>query len=96
LSAFSSHFAREVGLPLPITGEIVNGFEVDFFWPELKLVIETDGLRYHRTPSAQARDLERDQAHTAAGYARLRFSHRQVKFEPGYVKRILRATASRL
>ena len=89
--------AREVGLPLPLTGETANGYEVDFFfWPELKLVVETDGLRYHRTPSAQARDLQRDQAHTAAGYARLRFSHWQVKYEPAYVRGILEATADRL
>ncbi len=88
--------AREVGLPLPLTGEIVNGYEVDFFWPELKLVVETDGLRYHRTPAAQAKDARRDQAHTAAGYARLRFSHHQVKHEPAYVKRILGETTARL
>jgi hypothetical protein len=88
--------AREVGLPLPITGEFVNGFEVDFYWPDLKLVVETDGLRYHRTPSAQAKDARRDQAHTAAGYARLRFTHWQVKYERAYVKRILGETASRL
>ena len=87
--------AREVGLSLPLTGEILNGFEVDFYWPELRLVIETDGLRYHRTPSAQARDLERDQAHTAAGFTRLRFSHWQVKHERPYVKRILGETATR-
>ena len=74
----------------------LNGYEVDFFWPKLKLVIETDGLRYHRTPSSQARDLRRDQAHTAAGYTRLRFSHWQVKYEPAYVREILRLTASRL
>jgi hypothetical protein len=88
--------AREVGLPLPLTGEILNGYEVDFFWPELKLVVETDGLRYHRTPSAQAKDARRDQAHTAAGYTRLRFTHHQVKYEAGYVKRILGETAARL
>jgi putative AbiEi antitoxin of type IV toxin-antitoxin system/uncharacterized protein DUF559 len=88
--------AREVGLPLPLTGEIVNTYEVDFFWPELKLVVETDGLRYHRTPWAQARDALRDQAHTAAGYARLRFTHWQVKHERPYVRRILGETAARL
>ena len=88
--------AREVGLPLPKTKEIVNGYEVDFFWPELKLVVETDGLRYHRTPSAQAKDARRDQAHTAAGYARLRFTHWQVKYERGNVKEILGETAARL
>ncbi len=86
---------REVGLPLPLTKEMVNGFEVDFFWPELKLVVETDGLRYHRTASAQARDVLRDQAHTAAGYARLRFTHHQVKYEPQHVRRVLTETASR-
>ncbi|MDX6624341.1 MAG: hypothetical protein QOE75_2273 [Solirubrobacterales bacterium] len=86
----------EVGLPLPLTQEIVNGYEVDFFWPDLKLVVETDGLRYHRTPSAQAKDARRDQTHTAAGYARLRFSHHQVKYERDYVRQILGETAARL
>jgi hypothetical protein len=88
--------AREVGLSLPRTKIWLNGFEVDFFWPDLRLVVETDGLRYHRTPSAQARDLQRDQAHTAAGYTRLRFSHWQVKHERDYVKKILAATIARL
>ncbi len=88
--------ALESGLSLPLVKEMLNGYEVDFLWPELKLVVETDGLRYHRTPSAQARDARRDQAHTAAGYARLRFSHHQVKHEPDYVKRILGETAARL
>ena len=88
--------ARGVGLALPQTKIWLNGYEVDFFWPDLKLVVETDGLRYHRTPSAQARDLERDQAHTAAGFTRLRFSHWQVKHEPAYVQGILSSTATRL
>ena len=88
--------AREVGLSLPLTGEMLNGFEVDFFWPDLCLVVETDGLRYHRTPSAQTRDLKRDQAHTAAGFTRLRFTHHPVKHESAYVKRILGETAARL
>ncbi len=78
-----------------MTKEMVNGYEVDFFWPALKFVVETDGLRYHRTPSAQARDARRDQAHTAAGFTRLRFSHRQVKYEADYVLRILTQTADR-
>ncbi|HEX3239894.1 MAG TPA: DUF559 domain-containing protein [Solirubrobacterales bacterium] len=88
--------ALGVGLSLPQTKIWLNGYEVDFYWPELKLVIETDGLRYHRTPSAQARDVRRDQAHTAAGFTRLRFTHWQVKHEPGYVKQVLQATASHL
>jgi hypothetical protein len=88
--------ATAAGLPTPLTKQIVNRFEVDFFWPHLGLVVETDGWRYHRTPSAQTRDALRFQTHTAAGLTPLRFSHWQVKHEPGHVERILRATAKRL
>jgi len=88
--------ARRAGLPLPRTGERVNGFKVDFYWPELGLVVETDGLRYHRTPAAQARDRRRDQAHSAAGLTPLRFTHAQVRYEPRYVEATLAAIARRL
>jgi len=88
--------ARKAGLPVPLTGQWVNEFEVDFYWPDLGLVVETDGLRYHRTPAEQARDRLRDQAHTAAGLTQLRFTHEQVRYEPDYVRRILAQTASRL
>jgi very-short-patch-repair endonuclease len=87
--------ARKAGLPTPLTGQWVNEFEVDFYWPDLGLVVETDGLRYHRTPAEQARDRLRDQAHTAAGLTQLRFTHEQVRYEPDYVRRILAQTASR-
>jgi hypothetical protein len=43
--------AAHAGLPPPQTGARLNGFKVDFFWPDLGLVVETDGLRYHRTPA---------------------------------------------
>jgi hypothetical protein len=52
--------AVRAGLPVPLTRQHVNGFEVDFYWPDLKLVIETDGLRFHRTPAQQAEDTRRD------------------------------------
>ena len=44
------------GLPKPLTQQWLHGFRVDFYWPELGLVVETDGLRYHRTAAQQARD----------------------------------------
>jgi very-short-patch-repair endonuclease len=70
---------RKAGLPSPLTQQRVNGFKVDFLWPELGLVVETDGLRYHRTPAQQARDLLRDQAHTATGLTPLRFTRARVR-----------------
>lgn len=88
--------ATAAGLPVPLTKVKVNKFEVDFFWPDLGLVVETDGWRYHRTPAAQTRDALRFQTHTAAGLTPLRFSHWQVKYEPRHVLNILRRTAANL
>src|SRR3954451_9402782 len=88
--------AAAAGLPTPLTKVKVNKFEVDFFWPGLGLVVETDGWRYHRTPAAQTRDALRFQTHTAAGLTPLRFSHWQVKYEPDHVLDILRRTAANL
>jgi very-short-patch-repair endonuclease len=86
----------QVGLSLPLTRQRLNGFRVDFFWPDLRLVVETDGLRYHRTPAQQARDHARDQAHLAAGLTPLRFTHSQVRYEADHVRSTLRAVARRL
>jgi very-short-patch-repair endonuclease len=82
------------GLGLPLTRQRLNGFRVDFYWPDLGIVVETDGLRYHRTPAQQQRDHVRDQAHTAAGLRPLRFTHAQVCFDPVHVRATLRATAA--
>lgn len=88
--------ARRAGLPKPETQVWLNGFRVDFFWPQLGLVVEADSLRYHRTPTQQLRDHVRDQAHTAAGFTPLRFTHWQVACERRDVERTLAAVARRL
>ncbi len=88
--------ALEAGLPPPLTRQRVNGFRVDFVWPDLGLVVETDGLRYHRTPAQQARDRLRDQTHTAAGLTPLRFTHAQVCFEAKHVRETLHSVGVRL
>jgi very-short-patch-repair endonuclease len=84
------------GLPRPETGRYVNGFKVDFYWPDLGLVVETDGLRYHRTPAQQARDRVRDHVHAIAGVTSIRFTHAQVTFEPEHVRATLAAVVRRL
>jgi very-short-patch-repair endonuclease len=88
--------ARAAGLPVPQTQPTLNGFRVDFYWPELGLVVETDGLRYHRTPAQQAADRVRDQAHASSGLTPLRFTHAQVRYEPGHVRTTLATVAARL
>lgn len=87
---------RDAGLPRPATGARLNGYRVDFHWPELRLVVETDGLRYHRTAEQQARDRRRDQVLAAAGFTVLRFTGEQVAQHADEVVLTLRAVSWRL
>jgi very-short-patch-repair endonuclease len=87
---------RRAGLGEPKMGEMVNGYKVDFWWPELNFVIETDGGRFHRTAFQQTQDRRRDQAHTLARTAHLRFTHGQIRFERPYVEWSMRKMARHL
>lgn len=97
-SALEERFLRiaaSAGLPRPCVNQVVAGLEVDFFWPGLGLVVETDGFRFHGTRSAFERDRERDALLLAAGLLVLRFTHRAVVRTPRDVQRRLRAVAGR-
>lgn len=89
LEIYFRRIVKVAKLPIPLSKQRVNKFEVDFFWPALGLVVETDGLRYHRTPSAQLKDARRDRAHIMAGMTPLRFTHYEVRHEPGRVQAAL-------
>jgi very-short-patch-repair endonuclease len=87
---------RAASLPLPETQAIVNGYRVDFYWPHLGLVVETDGWRYHRTSGEQASDRRRDQAHLRSGLTTMRFGEDQIRYQPDEVRRDLAAVINRL
>lgn len=96
LEIYFRRIVKTAKLPIPLTKQRVNKFEVDFFWPALGLVVETDGLRYHRTPTAQLRDARRDRAHVMAGMTPLRFTHYEVRYEPSRVRAELVKTIAML
>jgi very-short-patch-repair endonuclease len=88
--------ARAAGLPMPLTQAYVNSYRVDFYWPDLRIVVEADSLRFHRTPAQQRRGVERDHAHSMAGLIPLRFTHAQIAYEPRYVRSVLDGVADRV
>jgi len=92
LEIYFRRIVKTAQLPMPLSKQLVNRFEVDFFWPDLGLVVETDGLRYHRTPSAQTRDARRDRAHIMAGMTPLRFTQYEVRYESRRVRTALGKT----
>jgi very-short-patch-repair endonuclease len=64
--AFLHRVVRRHNLPAPRVNERVEGFLADFFWPEARLLVETDG-RQHDEPLQRIADAHRDAIHTAAG-----------------------------
>ncbi len=69
------------GIPRPQVNALVEGDEVDFFWREQRLIVETDGHATHGTRAAFERDRARDARLTMLGYRVVRFTHRQLLYE---------------
>lgn len=70
------------GLPLPLTNVMLGDELVDGWWPDLKLVLEFDGWRYHGSRDRFERDRLRDQVLATAGHQVLRVTRRQIDQAP--------------
>jgi hypothetical protein len=84
----------EGGLPRPQANVLVEGREVDVFWPEHQLIVELDGHAYHHTRAAFEGDRKRDAELQTAGYRVLRITQRRLEGEPEAVTRTVRALLS--
>jgi very-short-patch-repair endonuclease len=82
---------RRHRLPLPMVNAVVCGHEVDFYWPAARLVVETDGRKYHGTRRAFEHDRRRDAELLVAGIRVVRITYRRLKFESDAVARTIRA-----
>lgn len=73
---------RRGGLDRPRTNAVVNGLEVDFFWPDRGVVVEVDGFAFHSNRTAFEHDRDRGTLLSAKGNVVLRFTWRQITKEP--------------
>ncbi|HET8566912.1 MAG TPA: DUF559 domain-containing protein [Solirubrobacterales bacterium] len=73
-------------LPIPDCNEKLRiegeTFEVDFLWRDQKVVVETDGGRFHDNPVAQARDAHRNRVLARAGYRVPRIGWDELRDDP--------------
>jgi predicted transcriptional regulator of viral defense system len=81
---------RAAGVPTPRTNNVTGADEVDFTWPDRRLIVEADSFRDHGTRAAFERDRRRDQRLAAAGWRVVRVTWRQVEEEPAEVAATLR------
>jgi hypothetical protein len=91
---------RRAGLSQPLSNHVLAAldhepYEVDFYVPTYRLVVEVDGWRDHGTRAAFERDRAKDAALVAAGYTVLRFTWRQLRYDPDTVAARVRAGCSR-
>lgn len=95
LEAAFLELCADQDLPMPETQVQIGPYRVDFLWPDLNLVVETDGRDAHDGFVAFREDRIRDRALKAAGLEVLRFTGAEVLREPKAVKRELAAAVKR-
>ena len=88
---------RSARLPHPVTNARLGPYEVDFLWPDRKLVVEVDGFAFHSTRAAFERDRGRDAELQALGYRVMRITwHRLVEESGVVIARLAAALAFRV
>jgi very-short-patch-repair endonuclease len=76
---------RTYGLPRPMVNQVIGGYEVDFVWPEARLIVEADSWSAHGRRSAFEGDRVRDAALATAGWRVIRITWRRLLREPEVV-----------
>ena len=85
------NLCRRHRLPTPQVNATVGGYEVDFLWPERRLIAETDGWVYHRGRQAFEEDRTRDVVLDGLDHRVVRFTDTQLFEQPEYVVKTLRS-----
>ena len=83
------------GLPRPLVNHDRGDYTCDFVWPQLKLIVETDGARTHNTDAAFVADRRRDVNLKLQGWETLRFTWHDVVRDPAWTQAALRKAWSR-
>lgn len=81
----------DFGLPTPQVNVLVEGLDVDCWWPASRFVVELDSRGWHKTWQAHERDRKRDAILIRAGISSLRITQRRIHKEPVEVAEDVRA-----
>lgn len=78
-------FCSRQGIPAPEVNVKVGRLEVDFLWREARLIVETDGFRYHSGSEAFENDHGRDLVLRRQGYTVHHYTGAQLRDHPAEV-----------
>jgi hypothetical protein len=80
------------GLPRPLTQFRLGRWPVDFYFPDERVAVETDGRRYHASAAKRRRDAHKDGEIEALGVVLQRLLWADVAGRPSHVASALEAT----
>jgi very-short-patch-repair endonuclease len=81
---------RQRNLPAPEVNVWIAGVLVDFAWRERRLIVETDGYRYHRGRVSFEHERARDLQLRSHGFEVVRLTYTQVAKQPEKTAGVLR------
>lgn len=86
---------RSRGLPQPQVNVLIEGFLVDFWWPQARLVVELDGYRFHKDRRRFEDDRLRDTKLQLAGCLTIRVTQARIENDlEGLMNDLLRALSA--
>jgi very-short-patch-repair endonuclease len=86
---------RRKGLPGPRVGVYIEGYEVDFYWPEANLIVEIDGFAAHGTRRRFEADRLRDRRLARKGLQTIRLTANALSYDEDAIADDLEAAWSR-
>jgi hypothetical protein len=80
------------GLPRPLTQVRLGRWPVDFYFPDERVAVETDGRRFHASVAKRRRDARKDRDLEALGVLLVRLVWADVADRPSHVASVMTAT----
>jgi hypothetical protein len=77
-------FIEKYDLPTPQINVLVNGRRVDAYFPEHRLIVETDGWEFHKDQEAFEDDRDRDAENLRCGIGTVRITRNRFDATPDY------------
>jgi very-short-patch-repair endonuclease len=72
----------DVGVRRPLVNNFIEGYELDFFWEEERLVVELDSWEHHRSRRSFEEGRYRQEKLSMAGIETIRITGTRLKREP--------------
>ncbi len=89
-------FAKQYGLPTPVTNTHLLGYEIDVLYPRERVIVEVDGYEFHSDRDSFESDRKRDVVMLTIGVVTVRITRDRMKQEPREeARRLLEILAAR-